>query len=212
MDEQHEMNVRRPVDGVPWRRARPKTTEHGKKRIALEHSARVKSERAAALKDDVARRGRFRPGFGIRDSGFEGSWFVCSRCAGVTRRCDDFIDDRPLNVIGAQTIGASEPRTVPCSVDENLWLLVLGIPEVRLPIEAEQPSNLRVGPFRQELHPPAEHRSCEAKRAKGMAGVVLAVAKCSFAVFPGLAPDDRRQRDKKIIRGPIGYYTASLWL
>jgi hypothetical protein len=64
---------------------------------------------------------------------------------------------------------------------------------------------LRVGPFRQEPHPPAEHRRCEAERANGMAGVVLAVTKRTLAVFPGLAPDDRRQRDEKTIRGPFGY-------
>jgi hypothetical protein len=49
------------------------------------------------------------------------------------------------------------------------------------------------------LQTPSEECGGEAKRADCMADIVLAIAKRALAVFPGLAPDDRRECDVKVI-------------
>src|SRR5205085_11102730 len=120
-------------------------------------------------------------------------------------------DDWPLDVIRAQTVRTTEPRTCARGRDQRisaeprttshnrnaLGFLAFRVAEVRIAIESEQRTNLRIRPLRQQLHPPSEHRGGEPHRADRVPDVVLTVAEGAFAVLPCLAPDDRGQRDEK---------------
>ena len=95
MDEQHEVDVRRPIDRVP-RRARKAATDRACASNVRGGARRAdRRERAAALEDDVP---GVRPvresGSGIRDanrfrlrrSRIRGRWSRIARCRGALRR------------------------------------------------------------------------------------------------------------------------------
>lgn len=57
----------------------------------------------------------------------------------------------------------------------------------------------------EELQVPAEVCGCDGESGNGVADVVVAVPKGSFAVLPSFAPEDRRKADEKgIVREKRG--------
>src|SRR6185436_9108957 len=104
MDEEHEMHVRRPVDGIPRRRARLEAIEHREETVARKGAAGIEGEGAAALEEDGA---RARPGTGIGDPGSGIRWFAVHGCgfagsglaasARISCGGSNFVDDGPLD-------------------------------------------------------------------------------------------------------------------
>ena len=114
-----------------WRPTATRPAEHDRSMARKESRWSTprgsKASGAAALEDDVARGARSRPGFGNRDRGSKvrgASWRTSNPDPGsrMTGRERYLVDDGPIDLAGAQAIGASEPRTVPCRVNENLRL------------------------------------------------------------------------------------------
>jgi hypothetical protein len=214
VDEEHEVNVRTPVDRIPRRRYRAQPIEHPEQCVASKGDVWIEGECAAALKDQGAGVWFAGSGFGSGDTGVERSRFIDAvfACAPrITGRGHDFIDDWPLNMIATQAICATEPRAIsrcthqrvgvksgianresriPADDRDALRFFAFSLAVIRITIEAQERRNLRIRPFREQLHAPSEQRGCEAECTDGVTGVVLTVAKRALAVLPRFTPDD----------------------
>ncbi len=79
-------------------------------------------------------------------------------------------------------------------------MLALDICEVFGPVQSKQVFDRLVGQVMQQRSAPAQGRGGDPQRTDRVSRIMLAISKCALAVFPRLAPVDRRQPDQKCLR------------
>ena len=166
VDEQPEMDARPPRDRVPRHRlaassCRHQPGEHAEEGCLGDRRRAIHGYRAPAAEDGLLGAEQTLDGLSRRDrppSGTLERSSVIDALSGASRRPRNLIDHRPLDaVFGAQRVGPALPahatavrrrlvqvawnrrRKVRCDQGEELGLLPLGVPEVFVAVEPEEP-------------------------------------------------------------------------